>query len=51
MRLYALYSLNKKILALMLSCWIVCLGISAYVMYTVLAKLTGESIQGIILEG
>ncbi|KJA21582.1 hypothetical protein HYPSUDRAFT_87987 [Hypholoma sublateritium FD-334 SS-4] len=40
MRLYALYSLNKKVLVLMLSCWVLCLGISAYVMYTVLAKLT-----------
>lgn len=45
MRLYALYSLNKKILALMLSCWVVCLGISAYVMYTVLGKLTGQFSQ------
>ncbi|KAF9478558.1 hypothetical protein BDN70DRAFT_859842 [Pholiota conissans] len=39
MRLYALYSLDKKILAFMLSLWAMCLTSSAYVMYTVLAKI------------
>ncbi|KAF9473935.1 hypothetical protein BDN70DRAFT_348524 [Pholiota conissans] len=40
MRLYALYSLSKKFLAFILTCWIACLTISGYVMYTSLAVLT-----------
>jgi hypothetical protein len=44
MRLYALYSLNKKILALMLTCWVGCLAGSAYIMYTVLARVKATTI-------
>ncbi|KAF5324331.1 hypothetical protein D9619_011315 [Psilocybe cf. subviscida] len=45
MRLYALYSLDKKILALMLTCWVACLAGSSYIMYTVLARVTATAIH------
>jgi hypothetical protein len=44
MRLYALYSLNKKILAIMLTCWVGCLAASSYIMYTVLARVGATAI-------
>jgi len=42
-RIYALYSLNKKILALMLILFVLCLTSSAYVMITVLSSVTASA--------
>jgi len=44
MRLYALYSLNKKVLALMGSCFIIATAASAAVMGTVLSNLTATAV-------
>ena len=41
MRIYALYSLNKKILALMVVCFIAASTASAVVMGTALSRITG----------
>ena len=41
MRLYALYSLNKKILVLMVTCFIAASTASAVVMGTALSQITG----------
>lgn len=43
MRLYALYSLDKRILALMATCFIMATAASATVMGTVLSNITGNS--------
>lgn len=42
-RLYALYSLNKKILTLMLACFSLSIASSGYIMGSVLSKLTGKT--------
>jgi len=42
-RLYALYSLDKKILALMLTSFVLCSASSAYVMGTVLSSITASA--------
>jgi len=40
-RLYALYSLNKRVLALMLTCYFAALATSAWIMANALAQFTG----------
>ncbi|KAF8068044.1 hypothetical protein FPV67DRAFT_1669904 [Lyophyllum atratum] len=44
MRLYAMYSLNKKVLALMGSCFIIATAASAAVMGTVLSEMTASAV-------
>ena len=41
MRLYALFSLDKRVLALMLTCFVMSTSTSAYVLNSVLSKITG----------
>jgi len=45
MRLYALFSLDKRVLALMLTCFIISTSTSAYVLHSVLSKFTASAIR------
>ena len=42
MRLYAMYSLNKIILAIMVISFLASTATSGWIMHTVLAKISGE---------
>lgn len=46
-RLYALYSLDKRVLAFMLACFTLSMTASAYIMGSVLSKLTGTPLHRI----
>jgi len=46
-RLYALYSLDKKVLAFMLTCFTLSVAASAYIMGSVLSRLTSMSLYRI----
>lgn len=41
MRLYALYSLNKKLLAAVISSFVISLSVSGYILFTILSKISG----------
>jgi hypothetical protein len=50
MRLYALYSLDKRMLAMMIVCFAVAMGISAHILGSVLKDLTSMSSRDLSLK-
>ena len=50
MRLYALYSLNKKLLAALLVCFMTSLGVSGHIMATIQSKVTSTSCHRTLLN-
>jgi hypothetical protein len=50
MRLFALYSLDKRMLALMLTSFVLALTISGYILASMLSKNQGVSLHGTLLN-